>query len=178
MRFRECRKAEEEVVIGLFVSVFSDSEGEEEGELIGRLSEGLFESSNEADLFNFVAEVEGQIVGSIFFSRMVFENENAVFILAPVAVSSEHQGKGIGQGLIEHGLHELQNRGAKFVLTYGDPGFYEKVGFRAIPCEVVRPPFALSQPEGWLGQSLCNRPVESLLGESSCVKALNNPVYW
>ena len=178
MRFRECRKTEQEVVVALFVAVFSDSEGEEEGELIGQLSEELFESYNEADLFNFVAEVDGQIVGSIFLSRMTFENENAVFILAPVAVGSKHQGKGIGQGLIKHGLRELQNRGVKFALTYGDPRFYEKVGFRTVSSEVVRPPFMLSQPEGWLGQSLCDRPIESLLGDSSCVNALSNPVYW
>lgn len=178
MRFRECRKPEEEVVVALFASVFSDSEGEEEGESIGQLSAELFESSKEADLFNFVAEVDGRIVGSIFLSRMVFGNENAVFILAPVAVASEHQGKGIGQRLIRHGLRELQSRGVKFVLTYGDPRFYEKVGFRAVSSEVVKPPFELSQPEGWLGQSLCDRPIESLLGESSCVNALSNPVYW
>ena len=178
MRFREFRKAEEEVVVAFFVSVFTDSEGKEEGELIGQLSGELFESTKETDLFNFVAEIDGQIVGSIFLSRMVFENENAVLILAPVAVGSEHQGKGIGQGLIKHGLHELQNRGVNCVLTYGDPRFYEKVGFRSVSSEVVRPPFVLSQPEGWLGQSLCDRPIESLLGESSCVKALSNPVYW
>lgn len=178
MRFRECRKIEEEVVVGLFVSVFSDSEGEEEGELIGQLARELFESSSETDLFNFVAEIDGHIVGSIFFSRMVFQDEDAVFVLAPVAVRSEYQGKGIGQGLIKHGLRELRNRGVNFVLTYGDPRFYEKVGFQAISSEVVRPPFELSQPEGWLGQSLCDRPIGSLLGESSCVKALNTPVYW
>lgn len=178
MRFRECRKAEEENVAELFASVFSESEGEEEGKLIGQLARELFASSNEADLFNLVAEVDGRIVGSIFLSRMVFENEIAVFILAPVAVRTEHQGKGIGQGLIKHELHELQKRGVKFVLTYGDPRFYEKVGFRAISSEVVRPPFELSQPEGWLGQSLCGHPIESLLGDSSCVEALNTPVYW
>jgi predicted N-acetyltransferase YhbS len=178
MKFRECRQGEEDLVVGLFGSVFADAEGEEEGELIGQLARALFESADAADLFNFVAEEDGRIVGAIFLSRMVFENENAVFILGPVAVRSEYQGQGIGQGLIRHGLRELQHRGVKFVLTYGDPGFYAKVGFRAVSSEAVRAPFALSQPEGWLGQSLCDRPVEALHGESRCVKALNIPVYW
>ncbi len=160
------------------ISVFSASEGAEEGKLIGELAGALFLTSSESDLFNCVAEIDGQIVGSIFFSRMIFENENAVFILAPVAVGSDYQGKGIGQDLIKHGLHEIQKRGVSFVLTYGDPNFYKKVGFHEISSEVVRPPFKLSQPAGWLGQSLCARPVESLLGDSSCVKALNSPVYW
>lgn len=178
MIFRESRKLEEESVVSLFVSVFSDSDGEQEGKLIGQLARELFDGTDGADLLNCVAELNGQIVGSIFLSRMVVANERAVFILAPVAVHSEHQGKGIGQGLIRHGLLELQKRGVKFVLTYGDPRFYEKVGFRPISSEAIRPPFELSQPEGWLGQSLCDLPVESLLGESRCVKALSNPVYW
>jgi predicted N-acetyltransferase YhbS len=178
MSFRESLKVEAEAVVRLFVSVFSDSEGEAEGILIGRLASELFASSEEQDLFNFVAEADGQIVGSIFFSRMVFENEDAAFLLAPVAVHSGYQGKGIGQELINHGLRELKKRGVNFALTYGDPRFYQKVGFRSISSEVVRPPFELSQPEGWLGQSLCDRPIESLLGNSSCVKALSNSVYW
>lgn len=178
MKFRDSRKGEKETVVRLFVSVFSDSEGKEEGKLLGQLARELFESSNETDLFNFVAEIDGQIVGFIFFSRMVFENEDAAFILAPIAVHSEHQGKGIGQGLIKYGLGELKACGVTFVITYGNPKFYEKLGFRAISSEDVKPPFELSQPEGWLGLSLDGRPIESLLGNSSCVKALSNPVHW
>ncbi|MEE4184225.1 MAG: N-acetyltransferase [Gammaproteobacteria bacterium] len=178
MIFRECRQAEQQAVVALFVAAFADSEGEAEGALIGELVEALFASSAAADLCNYVAEVDGEIVGAIFLSRMVFANENAVFILSPVAVASGHQGQGIGQALIQHGLRELQKQGVEFVLTYGDPRFYAKVGFRPVSSEVVRPPFALSQPEGWLGQSLCGRPVESLRGESTCVPALSNPVYW
>lgn len=96
VRFRERRKAEEETIGRLFASVFSDSEGEEEGNLIGELARDLFESTDEPDLFNFVAEVDGQISGSIFWTRMVFEKEDAAFILAPVTVRSEYQGKSIG----------------------------------------------------------------------------------
>ena len=148
MRFRDTRKGEEETVVRLFVSVFSDSEGEEEGKLLGQLA------------------------------RELFENEDTAFILAPIAVHSEHQGKGIGPRLIKYGLGELKACGVTFVITYGNPKFYGKLGFRAISSEDVRPPFELSQPEGWLGLSLCGRPIEPPLGNSSCVKALSNPVYW
>lgn len=178
MNFRVASKDESETIVQLFASVFSVSEGEAEGLLVGQLARELYESSDERDLFNFVAEGDGQVVGSIFLSRMVFESDSAAFILAPVAVHSEHHGKGIGRRLIKHGLRELKKRGVNFVLTYGDPKFYEKVGFRSISSEVVRPPYELSQPEGWLGQALCDRPIDSLRGSSKCVEALNNPVYW
>ncbi len=178
MSFRESRWSEAEAVVRLFVSAFSDSEGEAEGKSIGRLARALVESSGEHAAFNFVAEFDGQVVGSIFFSRLEFENEDAVFILGPVAVHRGYQGRGIGKELIEYGLRELQGKGVEFALTYGDPMFYKKVGFCSISDEVVRPPFKLSQPEGWLGQSLGDRPVESLSGNSSCVEALCDPVYW
>gem|GEM_PF-3019389 len=89
-------------------------------------------------------------------------------------VHNEHQGKDIGQGLIKYGLGELKACGVTFVITYGNPKFYEKLGFQTISSEDVKPPFELSQPEGWLGLSLGG--IESLLGNSSCVKALSNPV--
>ncbi len=178
MVFRDSTKNESQAIAQLFAKVFADSEGEAEGLLICQLAIDLIEQTNESDLFNFVADDDGRIIGSIFFSRLVFEGGDGVFILAPVAVHSEHHGKGIGQALIKHGLNELKKREVSFVLTYGDPRFYQKIGFRQISSEIIRPPFELSQPEGWLGQSLCDHPIEWLSGSFKCVAALNNPVYW
>lgn len=178
MNIRHHTKNDCQAIIRLFASVFTASAGETEGALIGRLAKDLFEKTDEHDLFNFVAEVDGRIIGSIFFSRLDFGNGLEAFILAPVAVHGHHQGKGIGQSLIDHGLKELKNRGVDIVLTYGDPRFYGKVGFRRISHETVRAPFALSQPEGWLGQSLAGEPVENLSGRCACVEALNDPAYW
>ena len=44
--------------------------------------------------------------------------------------------------------------------------------------ESIEAPFALSQPEGWLGQSLDEVPIKSRSGRCKCVKALNDPVFW
>jgi predicted N-acetyltransferase YhbS len=176
--FRQSTKNDSQAVVQLFASVFSDSEGEVEGVLIGRLARDLFEKTDERDLFNFVACDDGRIVGSIFFSRLFFENGNKAFILAPVAVHTDLQGKGVGQALINCGLRALKDRGVSFVLTYGDPRFYRKVGFRRISHETVRAPFELTQPEGWLGQSLLDVPIEALSGSFTCVEALNDPTYW
>jgi predicted N-acetyltransferase YhbS len=109
---------------------------------------------------------------------LTFEHDINVFILAPVAVHADHQGMGIGRALITHGLRELEKHGVRFVTTYGDPSFYSKVGFRSISPKAIEPPLPLSQPEGWLGQSLTDEPVETISGHCTCVKALDNPVYW
>jgi predicted N-acetyltransferase YhbS len=109
---------------------------------------------------------------------LTFEKDVDVFLLAPVAIHCDYQGKGIGQHLINHGLRQLKKRGVRIVTTYGDPAFYSKVGFSPISQEVIAAPLELSQTEGWLGQSLIGDSIESLPGRSSCVKAFNNPVYW
>ena len=165
-------------IVDLFKSVFTESEGETEGALIAKLSKELILSTDEQDLDGFVAVDSEKLVGSIFFSRLTLEKDVDVFLLAPVAIHSDYQGKGIGQNLINHGLRELKKRGVRIVTTYGDPAFYSKVGFSPISQEVIAAPLELSQPEGWLGQSLVGDSIERLSGSSSCVKAFNNPVYW
>lgn len=178
MDFRYHNAEDASAIVQLFRSVFADSEGETEGELIGKLAAGLLETTNERDLFNYVANADGRVVGSVFFSRLDFGTDIEAFILAPVAVSSDRQREGIGQALINHGLAELTDRGINAVLTYGDPAFYQKVGFRQISSTIIKAPYELSQPEGWLGQSLVDNSLESLSGKCTCVAAFNNPVYW
>lgn len=178
MEFRSHKPSDSSAIEALFISVFTQSESESEGVLIGGLSKDLIAVTDKRDLYGFVAVDRERIVGSIFFSRLTFEKDIDVFILSPVAIDSDHQGKGMGQNLINHGLNELKRRGVSIVITYGDPVFYSKVGFRPISEDVVRAPFELTQPEGWLGQSLTGDLIETIPGRSSCVKALNNPAYW
>ncbi|TWT61524.1 Acetyltransferase (GNAT) family protein [Rubinisphaera italica] len=165
-------------IVHLFTSVFATSEGEAEGALIGKLAADLLETPDDRDLFNYVAVDSDCVVASIFFTRLEFDNKCDAFILAPVAVRSDRQREGIGQALIGHGLNDLRERGVDFVLTYGDPDFYQKVGFQQISPTTIRAPFRLSQPEGWLGQSLGIKSIETLTGTCACVNAFNDPVYW
>ena len=178
MDFRLYTQNDSQAIVLLFASVFAKSEGEAEGTLNGQLAQNLFDKTDEHDLYCFIAVDEEQIVGSIFFSRLAFERGIESFILGPVAVHSDHQGQGIGQTLLKHGLSDLKSRGVSIVLTYGDPRFYRKVGFHPISPEKIHPPFALSQPEGWLGQSLSRDEIATLSGQCTCVEALSDPQYW
>lgn len=178
MKLRNHAIDDVQAIVELFRATFTASDGAGEGALIGDLARGLFETSDPEDLLNFVAEDEGRILGSIFLTRLAFDGDVEAFILAPVAVSPAAQGKGVGQALISHGLDDLRGRGIGFVLTYGDPDYYGRVGFESISHEAVRPPFPLSQPEGWLGQALQGEAIASLEGSLQCVKALQDPVYW
>jgi len=161
-----------------FRSVFTDSEGPEEGELIGNLVRDIVNTTPPGDLDGFVAVEEQEVFGAILFSRLRFSTQLNAFILAPVAVHSAFQGRGIGQRLIRHGIMKMREAGVSLLMTYGDPAFYGKVGFNPVSTDLVPSPLPLSRPEGWLGQSLTDHPIEPVPGPASCVKTLADPVYW
>jgi putative acetyltransferase len=165
-------------VTSLFCSVFSSSEGEEEGKLIGRLAADLAENINNQEII-CIGAIDGKsIAGVIFFTRLQFEEPVQAYMLAPVAVSTAHQSKGIGQALIQFGLEELKNRDVTLAITYGDPAFYSKVGFKALSLDEIQAPRQPSMPEGWLGQSLSTEPTPILLSRPTCVHQFDNPDYW
>lgn len=94
----------------LFQSTFTDSEGEAEGQLIGTLARNLLSNTAKPDIFAFSALEEGNIIGSIVFTRMTYPDDGRpVFLLAPVAVATSHHRQGVGSGLIRHGLDVLRN---------------------------------------------------------------------
>ncbi len=171
-------KSKRREVTSLFTSVFTSSEGKKEGELIGQLSSVLASSIDNQEIICFGAYESESLVGSIFFTRLRFKQPIQIHMLAPVAVSTEDQGKGIGQALINYGLNELKKRSVSVVVTYGDPSFYSKVGFQSLSEKFIQAPQKLSIPFGWLGQSLNAGPIPAINERPACVKEFNDPVYW
>lgn len=178
MRIRTGHQGRATELIELFRASFAESEGEEEGELIAQLVRQLLETPPD-ELFVFTAQADGTLVGGIVFSRLRYEHDQrTVFVLGPVAVAPGHQRKGVGQKLIAGGLDTLRESAVDIAMTYGDPAYYNRVGFRPISEADAPAPFPLQQPEGWLAQSLAGRAIGSLSGPSRCVEALNDPVFW
>ena len=165
-------------VIDLFICVFSVSENEEEGQLIGDLVSNLISTTGVHDLIGCVASSGGGIVGCIFFSRFIVPSDKVAFILSPVAIATSVQGRGVGQQLINYGLNHLKSQNIDLAFTYGDPNYYSKVGFNQISESLIKAPLKLSQPEGWLAQSLNGNAIKSMQGSSKCVEALNDQKYW
>ena len=178
MKHKILSKNNQEEVATLFSSVFTSSEGEKEGKLIGDLASKLASGIDNQDIICLGTCENAAIIGSIFFTRLRFNRPLQVFMLAPVAVSAEHQGIGIGQSLINFGLKELKNKFVSVAITYGDPSFYTKVGFSWLSEDVIKAPLKLSMPEGWLGQSLTCNPIPTIHELPTCVKEFNDPGYW
>ena len=165
-------------VADLFTAVFTSSEGEQEGKLIGELASKLSSGIDDQEIICIGAYENDSIIGSIFFTRLRFNEAIRVYMLAPVAVSTGHQGRGVGQALINYGLDELRRRSVDVVVTYGDPAFYAKTGFRPLSENIIKAPQRLSMPIGWLGQSLTGAPIPVLEERPACVREFNDPLYW
>ncbi|BDD86537.1 GNAT family N-acetyltransferase [Desulfofustis limnaeus] len=178
MHFSAYNESDKREIQALFTRTFSASEGPVEGELIGRLALDVMNETETKNIFGFVATENGHIVGCVFFTRLSFDSPIEAFLLAPVAVDTKYQGRGVGQKLIRFGIERLAELGVKLVFTYGNPIYYAKVGFKHVPEEVAKPPFELSQPEGWLGQPLVGDGIKPLPGRSRCVASFHDRRYW
>jgi len=178
MKFRILDQERKGEVANLFTSVFSSSEGEQEGRLIGDLASALSERIDNQEIICIGVDADGALIGAIFFTRLRFDEEIDVFMLAPVEISTAHQGSGVGQALISFGLRELKNRSVVVVITYGDPSFYTKVGFQSLSENIIQAPLQLSMPKGWLGQSLQEETIPTLTSRPRCVEEFDNPEYW
>ncbi|WP_298911065.1 GNAT family N-acetyltransferase [uncultured Aliiroseovarius sp.] len=179
MKFKTGHAGHTNDIEKLFLNTFTASEGEEEGRIVSQLTSRLMQSDQQQDILCCTAWDAETLLGCIFFSRLRFPKDSrSVFILAPVAVATAQQGRGTGQALIRFGLDEIKAQDCDVALTYGDPAYYGKVGFRAITTDEVAPPLPLQYPEGWLGQSLSNAELEPLIGPSQCVEAFNDPSLW
>ena len=105
MDFRILDTSSKEEVANLFTSTFSTSEGEQEGRLIGSLASALATRIDNQEIICIGAYEDGSMIGAIFFTRLRFDEPIEAYMLAPVAVGTAHQGRGVGQALINFGLH-------------------------------------------------------------------------
>jgi putative acetyltransferase len=97
-----------------------------------------------ANLLSLVAEIDGQIVGHILFSRMTVQTEQgpvAAVSLAPMAVLPEHQGQMAGSLLVRRGLAELRDRGERIVIVLGHKKYYPRFGFSPEKARYLNSPF-------------------------------------
>ncbi len=89
-------------------------------------------------------------MGHIAFSPVtISDGSHDWYGIGPVSVLPEFQKRGIGKSLIQQGLSRLKALGAKGCLLVGDPGYYERFGFRNIPDLVldgVPPQYFLALP--------------------------------
>lgn len=91
-----------------------------------RLKDGIKE-------LNFVAEVDGKVVGHVIYSKAYIEEPNgnqvAVLNFGPLSVEPEYQKQGIGSALMKYSIARAKELGYGAILFFGHPTYYPRFGF-------------------------------------------------
>ncbi len=142
---------------------------------IRQVNEAAFGRAGEADLIDrlrdggdivlsLVAELEGQVIGHILFSRMSIETAAesvAAISLAPMAVLPEHQRQRVGSELVRCGLARLRDSAGRIVIVLGHKEYYPRFGFSAEKTADLHSPFP---PEAFMALELVEGALAGVRG--------------
>ncbi|NPE28810.1 N-acetyltransferase [Methanococcoides sp. SA1] len=91
-------------------------------------------SSDFVKELDYVACDGDKIIGNIVYSKAkVINDENnefEVLCMGPLGVLPSCQKKGIGTSLMEHSIEKARQLGHKTIITFGEPEYYRKFGFK------------------------------------------------
>lgn len=83
---------------------------------------------------NFVAEINGELVGNIMYSISHIELEDGslheVLNFGPLSVLPKYQKQGVGSALMRHSMEVAKRLGYGAVLFFGHPTYYPRFGFK------------------------------------------------
>jgi putative acetyltransferase len=83
---------------------------------------------------SLVAEIDGKIVGHVAISPVQLSSGDlAWYGLGPISVLPSQQCKGIGHALMTTAIEVLKVRNSNGCVLLGDPNYYGKFGFKAVP---------------------------------------------
>ncbi len=83
---------------------------------------------------SLVAEIDGKVIGHVAFSVVTIDGEDKGWYgLGPISVLPEFQLQGIGSKLINEGLSQIREMGARGCVLEGSPEYYNRFGFKAYP---------------------------------------------
>jgi putative acetyltransferase len=92
------------------------------------------DSSDFIPELDFVAELDGKVIGNIVYTRGKVINDAGknceVISFGPLSVMPAYQRQGVGSALIQYSLDKAVSLGFPAVFIYGDPRYYSRFGFR------------------------------------------------
>src|SRR6056300_943211 len=126
MNIRLAQEQDLDSILKVIETAFSD----EENKAIMNLVQELHQETTSPSIKSLVAEVDNQVIGYVSFSPILLKSNSSIsgYILAPLAISPEHQKQGVGSNLIKSGIDMLTKDDANVLLVYGDPAYYGRFG--------------------------------------------------
>ncbi len=151
MKFRDEIANDREAIYGVIAEAFGQTD---EAALVNALR-----TSGDSK-FALVAEDNGAIVGHVLFSQL--QAPTACLALAPVSVLPARQSQGVGSMLITEGLARATAAGWQAIFLLGDPGYYQRFGFRVAAADK----FVTSYPKShFMALELVPGALDRLSGE-------------
>ncbi|SSC68361.1 GNAT family N-acetyltransferase [Ciceribacter selenitireducens] len=161
---RKADEADLEPLLTLYPDAFPDED-------LTALVRDLFQAP-EGEVLSLVATIGDQIVGHVAFTLCnVDDRPRTAAMLAPLAVASAMQRRGIGKALIAEGMRLVKAEKIEQVLVLGDPKYYSQSGFSAE--QAIAPPYPL--PLEWAGAWQSIKLIETAQNPAG---PLRLPVYW
>jgi putative acetyltransferase len=153
---------------------------QDEAPMIAQLATDLLTLNTSPPTLSLVAEHDGAIVGHIAFSPVTFNPDNGLlgYILAPLSVAPNHQKRGVGSQLIEHGVNQLKQNQTDILFVYGDPNYYTRFGFNTETATPFTAPYPLTYPFGWMATSPSDHDTAQQHCKVGCVAPLRDPEFW
>ena len=176
MDIRLAQEIDLDSILKVIETAFSD----EENKVIMNLAQELSREVTSPSIRSLVAEVDNQVIAYVSYSPIYLKSDSSIvgYILAPLAVSPEHQKQGVGSNLINFGIDMLTRDGVGVLLVYGDPAYYGSLGFKEEIGHSFVPPYTLQYPFGWAGMMLNDTAVPERPIQFECVSALSKPDLW
>ena len=176
MILRYAEKTDFDSILKVIETAFSD----EENKVIMNFVQELHQETTSPSIKSLVAEVDNQVIGYVSYSPIFLKSDTNItgYVLAPLAVSPEHQKQGVGSNLINAGIDMLTEDSVGVLLVYGDPAYYGRFGFKKEIGQSFVPPYSLEYPFGWTGMMLSDTPVPEQPIKFECVSALSKSSLW
>jgi putative acetyltransferase len=172
------QREEKKEVSNFFYSVFSQSDGDEEGKVLKKLTSELTNQISNDLIIGLKIVSNNEMVGSIFLTKLDYRENIKIYLIAPVGVHPNHQNKKIGTKIINFASEYLRSKNISYLVTYGDPKYYSRFDFMTIKEDKLPAPFILSQPQGWQLKKLDDSDIPKITNKPKCVPPFNNQYLW
>ncbi len=151
-----------------------------ESEIVAKIAIELLSENTTPQTISLIAKTDHSVVGHVAFSPVEIDNNDncRAYILAPLAVLTDYQKRGIGSTLIKYGMQQLSAMGVNIVFVYGDPNYYERFGFDADTARNYTTPYKLQYPSGWQAIVLNEYAMEKVPVAINGVTSLCDPKLW
>jgi len=164
------------------LAVHRSAFGDDEGPVIARLVEEMFNDPTGEPILSLVAELDDVLVGHVLFTSVEIEpnKQASARILAPLAVTRDHHDQGIGSHLVQDGFQRLAEAGVELVFVLGYPDYYSRFGFVPAGALGFQAPYPIlpKNADAWMVHELTPGAIARHEGTVRCSNTLDHAQYW